>query len=75
MIPYLERSNTVIRIGTILYGFCGGNFGRDSYCNKRVEGIGVDWVVARGEDGEPLLASGKSIIEELEEYTKPEAQD
>lgn len=40
-----------IRIGTLLRGFCHGAFGRDSYADKRVEAIGVDWVVARATDG------------------------
>lgn len=34
-------------IGTIIYGFCGGWFGRESYQDKRIEAIGADWVVAR----------------------------
>ena len=42
--------------GVILYGFCGGHFGRDSYDDKIVEEVGVDWVVARGEDGIPVFA-------------------
>lgn len=32
-----------VRIGTKLYGFCDGCFGRDSYSDKRVEGVGADW--------------------------------
>lgn len=40
-----------IRVGTLLYGYCGGHFGRDSYERKRVEAIGADWVVAREECG------------------------
>lgn len=38
----------MIHVGTILQGFCRGYFGRDSYEDKRVEAVGVDWVVARG---------------------------
>lgn len=41
-------------IGTVLYGFCEGRFGRDSYSDKRIEAIGVDWIVVRTiRDGEP----------------------
>lgn len=36
-----------LRVGAILYGFCGGAFGRDSYGDKRIEAIGADWLVAR----------------------------
>jgi hypothetical protein len=38
-----------IAVGTLLRGFCGGYFGRDSYGTKRVEAVGADWVVARVE--------------------------
>ena len=37
----------MIGVGTILYGYCDGFFGRDSYSNKRIEAVGADWVVAR----------------------------
>lgn len=41
---------TPLRVGDVLYGYCGGHFGRDSYEDKRVEAIGADWVVVRGGD-------------------------
>ena len=44
-------------IGETLYGFCNGYFGRDSYKNKRVEAVGVDWVVCRDEEGEVHFAT------------------
>ena len=34
-------------VGTVLYGFCEGRFGRDGYGDKRIEAIGADWVVVR----------------------------
>ncbi len=40
-----------LAVGTLLYGYCGGLFGRDSYDTKRVEAIGVDWVVVRTVEG------------------------
>jgi hypothetical protein len=47
-----------LQIGELLYGFCGGYFGRDSYGTKRVEAVGIDWVVAREEgSGEVVLAT------------------
>lgn len=58
-----------VTVGTVLYGFCGGFFGRDSYGNKTVEAIGKDWVVAR-EDGlvdYPVMAHCNPEI--LGEYT------
>ena len=38
----------MLRIGTKLYGYCNGYFGRDFFSSiKTVEAIGTDWVVAR----------------------------
>jgi hypothetical protein len=34
-------------IGMLLFGYCDGYFGRDSYDTKRIEAFGVDWIVAR----------------------------
>lgn len=47
-----------MKIGQVLLGFCGGYFGRNSYCDKRVEGFGADWVVAReiGSGGQMCFA-------------------
>lgn len=59
-----------LRVGQMLYGFCGGAFGRDSYADKRIEAIGVDWVVVRDEYGHPGFYQG--YPERLLEYTKPE---
>lgn len=58
-----------MRIGTMLYGFCGGCFGRDSYEDKRVEAVGVDWVIARGvNSGKPVEYFGSP--DDLQEYTQ-----
>ena len=46
----------MIRVGSKLKGYCGGEFGRDSYDDKRVEAVGADWIVAREEDGTPVFA-------------------
>ena len=56
----------MIRIGMILYGFCGCVFG-DFYEDKRIEAIGADWVVAREvESGTVLFYNGDP--EKLEKY-------
>ena len=34
-------------IGTVLYGYCDGYFGRDDSGDKRIEAIGADWIVVR----------------------------
>lgn len=34
-------------IGRVIYGYCNGYFGRDSYSDKRIEAEGFDWIVAR----------------------------
>jgi hypothetical protein len=47
-----------LRVGIVLFGHCGGHFGRDSYGEKRVEAIGADWVVVRSFDtGLPEFAA------------------
>jgi len=60
----------MILVGTLLEGFCGGWFGRDSYGDKRVEAIGADWIVAREIDsGVPLFAQGP-VHERLKDFIK-----
>jgi len=60
-------------VGQVLYGFCGGTFGRDSYSDKRIEAVGADWVVVRESSSQqPNFASGPDIHRELIEYTKEE---
>jgi hypothetical protein len=62
----------VIRIGTVLYGFCGGYFARDLYGDKRVEAVGADWIVVREIDsGKVDFAYGDGILATLEGYTTP----
>ncbi len=58
-------NDTKLYIGTALRGFCCGAFGRDAYEKKRVEALGVDWVVARDELGEIHFASGKNVHQRL----------
>lgn len=51
----------MLAVGTLLRGYCYGQFG-DTYESKRVEAVGVDWVVAREpSSGEVFFASGKDI--------------
>ncbi len=65
----------MLLVGTVLYGFCAGRFGRDSYEEKRVEGVGMDWVVARDERGEIHFAYGEMIHADLQEFTKEPKED
>lgn len=63
-----------LRVGDVLYGFCGGHFGRDSYDDKRVEAVGSDWVVVREEYSKTVhLYHGDP--ERLLEYRTPDPQD
>lgn len=61
-------------MGTVLYGFCGGAFGRDADPAgvRRVEAVGVDWIVCRHEQGGVSFASNAdshgNIHEWLREY-------
>jgi hypothetical protein len=64
-----------IRVGTVLYGFCGGHFGRDSYENKTVEAFGCGWLVARDSDGGIHVATSSrdwKVPDCLRPYTVPE---
>ena len=62
----------MLYIGQVLYGYCGGYFGRDSYGNKRIEGVGIDWIVCRDSSGEVDFAYGDDIHTALKRYTQPE---
>lgn len=59
-----------LRIGQMLYGFCCGAFGRDSYDDKRVEAIGADWVVCRTSRGHVAVYEGRP--EYLLEFIYPQ---
>ncbi len=62
-------ANTPLRVGTMIYGYCEGLFGRDSYGDRRVEAIGADWVVLRTEDNTVELYDG--VPERLLEFSYP----
>lgn len=68
-----------MRVGQILYGFCGGFFDSDSYDDKRIEAIGYDWIVCRSKNGEVHMGrtyDGGSIEDTLSKYlVKPEDYD
>ena len=53
----MKKEEDEMYVGTILYGFCNGYFGRDSYEDKRIEAIGADWIVARDEYGHIHMAT------------------
>ena len=38
-------------VGDVIHGFAGGVFGRDSYTCRRIEAIGIDWIVTRNKNG------------------------
>jgi len=59
-----------LRVGDKLYGYCGGEFGRDSYNTKTVEAIGADWVVAREDNNQIVFYEGPP--EDLLIYTTEE---
>lgn len=55
-----EDGMAKIKVGSVLHGFCGGEFGRDSYDCKRVEAVGSDWMVVRTTSGQPDFYVGKT---------------
>ncbi len=54
-------------VGSVIHGFAGGAFGRDSYACRRVESIGADWVLTRNTRGEVEMVSGAYNIPTPEE--------
>ena len=66
------ESERMIFIGQKLYGYCGGEFGRDYYDDKRIESFGADWIVVREEDGKPNFAwfySTEQMLQFVKDYT------
>lgn len=63
------KGEDMLAVGTKLYGYCQGVFGRDSYSTKRIEAFGCDWVVARDKDGTPWFAEFTDA-EDLLEFVK-----
>lgn len=73
-----ENPADCVHIGSTLIGFCGGLFGRDSYGDKVIEGLGYDWCVAREADSAygpdfPVFACtpGRNIREVLSDASGP----
>lgn len=65
----------MIAPGTILYGFCHGYFGRDSYGDKVVVAVGEKWIVVLDDHyGKKYFNSALNIDvqEELSDCTQPE---
>ena len=65
----------MLYVGQMLYGYCGGYFSPHIPSDKRIEAIGLDWIVARSIDdaifGIVVFAQADNIHEILKEYTKP----
>lgn len=59
----------MLRVGQIIYGYCGGLWGNEGLVHqeRRVEAIGVDWVVVRDDGGTPDFFAGNP--DELLQYT------
>lgn len=51
MLSVFEPEVVPLKVGDVIYGYCHGEFGRDSYDDKTVELIGRDYVVYRYEGG------------------------
>jgi hypothetical protein len=51
----------MLRVGDVLFGDCSGHFG-ESYCDKRIEALGRDWIVAREQD------TGKLVFADMSRY-------
>lgn len=52
-------------VGTIVHGFCGGAFGRDSYACRQIEAAGADWIVTRTGHGEVEFSTHLALVAQL----------
>lgn len=48
-------------VGQVIHGYAGGYFGGDSYYCRRVESVGLDWVVTRTVEP-PLHGTGIEFV-------------
>lgn len=62
----------MLRIGHVIHGYCGGIWGNEAlvYEERRVEALGVDWVVVRNDGGAVEFYVGDP--DELLEYVSGE---
>lgn len=64
----------MVTVGSLLYGFCNGYFGHDSYGDKTVVAMGhwdgVPWIVA-SEHGACLVFASGFAPALLDEWAKP----
>lgn len=60
-----KKLTDVFAVGEVLYGFCNGYFGRDSYDDKRVEAVGADWMIVREGEFPRALTIVPDGIEEM----------
>lgn len=49
----LEQARRPLAVGDVIHGYAYGAFGRDHYECVRIEAVGPDWIVARGDDEWP----------------------
>ena len=64
-------------IGTPLYGYCGGAFGRDSYDKKYIVLAGKDWIVVLDSEGYPndtIFESPEIMYEKIKEWSGEKAK-
>jgi hypothetical protein len=62
----------MIEPGDILYGYCGGVFGRGGYGPHRVIAVGRDWVLCRGGQIEDYVYVYNGDPADLESYLTEE---
>lgn len=55
--------NTPLAVGDVIHGFANGAFGRDHYECTKIEAVGPDWIVTRGDDGGLEFVAGRQSLE------------
>jgi hypothetical protein len=53
------------KVGMVLYGYCNGFFGRESYLPKTIEAVGRDWILVRHDDGKVDFLQDEGIVKDI----------
>ena len=53
------------KVGMVLYGYCNGFFGRESYLPKTIEAVGKDWILVRHDDGKVDFLQDEGVVKDI----------
>lgn len=64
-----------LAVGDVIHWFARGAFGRDHYDCVKIEAAGLDWIVARDNNGGVAFASGRRSLNLLIEVRDEDSCD